>query len=76
VVSPRAGETLGELVVAVGSGLRSRDLALVQHPYPTYSDGAWNAAIADLRHRLASPPAARATAALLGVRRARDRRRG
>ncbi len=76
VVSPRAGETLGELVVAVGSGLRSRDLALVQHPYPTYSDGAWNAAIADLRHRLAAPPAARATAALLGVRRARDRRRG
>ncbi len=75
VVSPRAGEVLGELAVAVARRLRSRDLALVQHAYPTYGDGAWNAAIADLRARLGSPVAAGATSALLAARRARDARR-
>ncbi len=74
VVSPRAGEVLGELTVAVARGLRSRDLALVQHAYPTHADGAWNAAIADLRARLGSPPIAAGTRALLALRRARDRR--
>ena len=39
VVGPRAGETIGELVLAVKQGLRTRDLAGATHPYPTYNDG-------------------------------------
>jgi len=50
VVGPRAGETLGELSVAVRRGLRPRDLVSVIHAYPTYNDAVWNVAIADLRH--------------------------
>ena len=55
VVGPRAGETLGELTVAVRLGLRTRDLAGVTHAYPTWNDGVWNAAISDVRRQLAKP---------------------
>lgn len=58
VVGPRAGETLGELTLAIRQGLRTRDLAAVTHAYPTWNDGAWNAAIADLREQLERPGAA------------------
>ncbi|MFC8504294.1 dihydrolipoyl dehydrogenase family protein [Pedococcus sp. NPDC057267] len=58
VVGPRAGEVLAELTLAVTRGLRARDLAGVTHPYPTYGDGPWNAAIEDVQARLAQPPAA------------------
>ena len=69
VVGPRAGETLGELTLAVRQGLRTRDLAATTHAYPTHSDGVWNAAIADVRVRFAAPGAARVTRALGTVRR-------
>ncbi len=59
VVGPRAGETLGELTLAVTQGLRTRDLAGVTHAYPTWNDGAWNAAIADVREQLEGPGATR-----------------
>ncbi len=54
VVGPRAGETLGELTVVVRQGLRTRDLASTTHAYPTHNDGVWNAAITDVRARLAA----------------------
>ncbi|MFC8501615.1 dihydrolipoyl dehydrogenase family protein [Pedococcus sp. NPDC057267] len=63
VVGPRAGEVLAELTLAVTRGLRARDLAGVTHPYPTYGDGPWNAAIGDVQARLTRPPAA----AVIGV---------
>jgi pyruvate/2-oxoglutarate dehydrogenase complex dihydrolipoamide dehydrogenase (E3) component len=69
VVGPRAGETLGELVLAVRRGLRARDLAGTTHPYPTYSYGPWDAAIAEGRERLRRPAAARVITALARVRR-------
>lgn len=69
VVGPRAGETLGELTLAVRHGLRTRDLAGTTHAYPTYSDGAWNASILDVRRRLAEPAAARAIRLLAAARR-------
>ncbi len=70
VVSPRAGETLGELTVAVKHGLRTRDLAGVIHPYPTFNDGAWNAAIADVRdHALGKPGPRAVLSAMLTARR-------
>jgi len=69
VVGPRAGETLGELTLAVRRGLRTRDLAATTHAYPIYNDGVWNAAIADVRARLAAPGSARATSVLAAARR-------
>ena len=69
VVGPRAGETLAELTLAIRRGLRARDLAATMHPYPTFGDGPWNAAITDVRTRLSSAPARTAVRALAGVRR-------
>lgn len=72
VVGPRAGEALAELTLAVHRGLRATDLAGVVHPYPTYGDGPWNAAIAQVRARLAAPAGRRGTGALLAARRRWD----
>ena len=69
VVGPRAGETLGELAVAVRRGLRTRDLAGVTHAYPTWNDGAWNVAIADVRQQLGRPVTRRALRTLARSRR-------
>ena len=73
VVGPRAGEALAELTLAVQQGLRTRDLAGTTHPYPTYGDGPWNAAIADVQQRLAQPGTALAIRALATIRRWRLR---
>ncbi len=69
VVGPRAGETIGEMVLAVNQGLRTRDLAGATHPYPTYNDGPWNAAIADVRTQLKSPLLAGLISTLARLRR-------
>ena len=69
VVGPRAGETLGELAIAVRRGLRTRDLAGITHAYPTWNDGPWNAAIADVREQLDRPATQRALHALARGRR-------
>jgi pyruvate/2-oxoglutarate dehydrogenase complex dihydrolipoamide dehydrogenase (E3) component len=73
LVGPRAGETLSELTSAVRMGLRTREVASTIHPYPTYSDGPWNAAIDDLRRRLRRPMTVRAMDALVRVQRWRSR---
>ncbi len=52
VVGPRAGETVGEIGLAVRNKLTTGDLASTTHAYPTYSDSAWNAAVVDVRVRL------------------------
>ncbi|MBG0739380.1 NAD(P)/FAD-dependent oxidoreductase [Paeniglutamicibacter antarcticus] len=69
IVGPRAGESLAELTLAVQKGMTTSDIAGTTHPYPTYGDGVWNAAVADARERLASPLIERATAALVWGRR-------
>ncbi len=69
LVGPRAGESLAELVLAVRLGLKARQLAGTVHAYPTYGDGPWNAAIADVRDRLAAPGTARLVRGLAGIRR-------
>ncbi|MGH3570245.1 MAG: dihydrolipoyl dehydrogenase family protein [Pseudonocardiaceae bacterium] len=76
VVGPRAGETLAELTLAVRGGLKAQHLAASMHPYPTWGDGPWNAAIAEVRARLAAPPARRTTNALTALRRRRLDLRG
>ncbi len=70
VVGPRAGETLGELTLAVRQGLRTRDLAGTTHPYPTYNDAVWNPAVADVRSRLSRPSVRPVLHAVTGLRRA------
>lgn len=69
IVGPRAGETIGEMVLAVKHGMRTRDLAGATHPYPTYNDGPWNAAIADVRAQLGRPTTARLIGVLVRLRR-------
>lgn len=77
IVGPRAGESLAELTLAVAKGLSTRDLAGVTHPYPTYNDGVWNAAIADARSMLAAPAAKTVLKVLVRARRwLLDRRQG
>lgn len=68
IVGPRAGETIGELVLAVKHGMRTRDMAAATHPYPTYNDGPWNAAIADVRSQLAQPLTSRLITTLARLR--------
>ncbi|WP_427008164.1 dihydrolipoyl dehydrogenase family protein [Pseudarthrobacter sp. H2] len=69
IVGPRAGESLAELALAVQKSLTTSDIAATTHPYPTYSDGVWNAAVADVRERLASPVVRQAMAGLVWFRR-------
>lgn len=68
VVGPRAGETLGELALAITRGLTTRDLAGVTHAYPTYNDGPWNAAISDVQSQLERPAPRRALGTLARAR--------
>lgn len=74
IVGPRAGESLGELSLAVECGLTTRQLAAVTHAYPTFNDALWNAAIAHASGGLDSPVVRRATGALAAL--VRRRRRG
>ncbi|MDN5768660.1 MAG: FAD-dependent oxidoreductase [Humibacillus sp.] len=76
VVGPRAGEALAELTLAVTRGLTTTALAGSTHPYPTYGDGPWNAAIADVQRRLARPLASAAVRTLAATRRWVVSRRG
>ena len=73
VVGPRAGETLGEISLAVRNRLTTSDIAGTTHAYPTYNDGLWNLAVDDLRHRLGSGAPAAATRSLRRLRNARLR---
>ena len=70
IVGPRAGESVSELTLAVRLGLRTKDIANTIHPYPTFSDGVWLAAIEDVRRRLRKPSAAKVTSLLANLRRA------
>lgn len=77
IVSPRAGESLGELSVAVSAKLSTSVLAGATHAYPTFSDSLWNAAIADVQYRLQRGVVAFGIRMLARVRRATlGRRRG
>lgn len=69
IVGPRAGESLAELVLAARHGLRARDLAAAMHAYPTYADGVWKAAIAEVQAGLQHPATARVIRTLGSVRR-------
>lgn len=72
IVGPRAGESIAELVLASRHGLRARDVAAAVHAYPTYADGTWKAAIAELQEELTGRPARALTGALAALRRRRS----
>ncbi|MDK3255349.1 dihydrolipoyl dehydrogenase family protein [Blastococcus capsensis] len=75
VVGPRAGETLGELTLAVRKGLTTADLAGTTHAYPTYNDALVDAAVKDVRARFARPVVRGVLRAFVAVRgRLLDRR--
>ena len=69
IVGPRAGESLAEVTFAVQHGRKARDIAATIHPYPTYGDGVWNAALAQLREDLEKPWPQRIAGFLLRWRR-------
>lgn len=69
IVGPRAGESLAELALAVQKGMTTSDIAGTTHAYPTYSDGVWNASLADVRERLGSGPMRAAVRVLVRTRR-------
>ena len=76
VVGPRAGEALAELTLAVRQGLTTADLLGAIHAYPTYADGQWNAAIADVLAELARPAVRALTRGVAAGRRFSSRWRG
>ncbi len=73
IVGPRAGESIGEAALAVRQGISTSAIASTTHPYPTYSDALWNAAIADVRVRLERGAVASAIRVLARWRRATTR---
>jgi pyruvate/2-oxoglutarate dehydrogenase complex dihydrolipoamide dehydrogenase (E3) component len=70
IVAPRAGEMLAELTAALHRRATLRELAGAVHPYPTWGDGVWNAALAELAERLGAPALRRGTDLLRALRRA------
>jgi len=70
IVSPRAGEYLAKVTLAVKHGPTATNLVAATHPYPTYGDGVWNAVISVFEDRLARPGARRVTGALVSALRA------
>jgi pyruvate/2-oxoglutarate dehydrogenase complex dihydrolipoamide dehydrogenase (E3) component len=75
IVGPRAGETLGELSLAVNARLKATDLAAAVHAYPTHSDGLWLATIQARLAALDAPAPRIAARVLLALRRAAARPR-
>ena len=73
LVGPRAGESLAEVTLAIQQGLGTAALTSTTHPYPTYGDGVWNAAIADSRSRLDHPVVRTVLRVLLRLRQGADR---
>jgi len=69
LVGPRAGESLAEVTLAIRRRAGTGVLTSTMHPYPTYGDGVWNAAIGDSRARLDHPLVQGAIRLLLALRR-------
>lgn len=75
IVGPRAGESIAEMTLAVRRRMRVSELASTIHAYPTYADGPWNAAVDEMRRRLARPGAQQASKQWLRAWRRRVDRR-
>lgn len=69
IVGPRAGDSLGELGLAVRRKVRVSALGSTVHAYPTYGYGTWDAAVTEVRRRSARWGLTWLTAALIRLRR-------
>ncbi|MBO8202261.1 FAD-dependent oxidoreductase [Streptomyces smyrnaeus] len=69
VVAPRAGETIAHLAAAVRGGWTASRYAATVHPYPSWTDGPWHAALEEVYARLAAPRTRWITSAVLSARR-------
>ncbi len=74
VVSPTAGEAIGELAALVARRARITDLYATVHPYPTYGLAAVDAVGEHLQNRLLTPATRRLTRPLLTALRSASRR--
>ena len=75
VVSPRAGETIAELTVAITTGVSASTLGGIMHAYPGYSDGVYNASIRQLQREFSGGAGGAAVQLLRRVTKARHRAR-
>ena len=75
VVSPRAGETIAELTVAITTGVSASTLGGIMHAYPGYSDGVYNPSIRQLQREFSGGAGGAAVQLLRRVTRARHRGR-
>ncbi|MEO7587475.1 MAG: FAD-dependent oxidoreductase [Arachnia sp.] len=73
IVGPRAGESLGEVTLAVANKLTASQVTDTMHAYPTFNDGFWNACVEITRTRLGSGWKKHGIRALLAVHRRRSR---
>lgn len=73
VASPRAGETIDELTVAITTGVSASTLGGIMHAYPGYSDGVYNASIRQLQREFSRGAAGTAVQVLRRVKKARYR---
>ncbi|WP_232376570.1 dihydrolipoyl dehydrogenase family protein [Amycolatopsis aidingensis] len=55
IIAPRAGEMIAELAGLVARRGRLRELSSVVHPYPAWTDGVWNIAVAQAQQTLRKP---------------------
>lgn len=74
IVSPRAGESVGELALALHAKLRARDIAALMHAYPSWNDGAWKGSVEHVRGRLRRAPVRWLITLLVARRRRRTSR--
>lgn len=74
IVGPRAGETLGEVSLAIANGLKASQVTNAMHSYPTYNDGVWNACVEITRADLGGGAKKAGLLALVWLQRFRTRR--
>lgn len=70
VVSPRAGETISELTVAMSAGVSVAELGGIMHAYPSYTDGVYNTALGELQREYSTGLLGRAVQVLRRARKA------
>lgn len=72
-MGPRAGETLGEVTLAITHGLTASQVTNTMHAYPTFNDGLWNACVLITRRGLGQGLKKTGLNALVAIQRFRTR---
>lgn len=72
IVGPRAGETIGEVTLAIANGLTATEITNTMHP-PTFNDGLWNVCVEITRAGLGRGVKRARLRALVAIQRIRTR---